>query len=306
MANSSLRRIIVVSDCYHIVALALIEIIIVNIGKWILGNLFAPFVARQKIIQSEPDYFPDTTTSEPLQLPPGLAKSSISRQGGPRHINLEARKVRSIAEIIPSHRTPGRAASPASIPMTPALLPDLPPDALEKVAAANAATSPSSKLGDHGHTAEHIKAHTPLGSMASTTPRARRSATLDDSTPPSLNLDYFTVKRRASLGKEEHGETTTGGPLVNIQSEANAPSEADASTTLNTVAPQQLPLATPSTPGAALTTPGSVSHASTPFGFMGKLKALGKQKKAGASDTTEAQSASAASAAADAEKVISI
>jgi WD repeat-containing protein 48 len=27
----------------------------VNIGKWILGNLFAPFVARQKIIQSEPD-----------------------------------------------------------------------------------------------------------------------------------------------------------------------------------------------------------------------------------------------------------
>jgi hypothetical protein len=138
--------------------------------QWILGNLFAPFLARQKIIQSELDYFSEIPASEGLQLPPGLNRGSVSRHSGPRHIIIEARKIRSIADIIPFHRIA------ASIPMTPAL---------QKVTTANTVKPVAPSKGyEVGYSTEARKDHTPLSSLASTTPRVpRRSATSDEASP---------------------------------------------------------------------------------------------------------------------------
>lgn len=265
---------------------------IVNIGKWVLGNLFAPFVARQKMIQSEPDYFPDLSQSDTLQLPPGLSRSSISRQGGPRHIHLEARKIRSIAEISASHHTPGLAATPTSIPMTPALLPDLPPDALSKGAAATMSTSFENKGGDKEGAGTALA--TP--SAAGTTPRtARRSQTLDETSSGTHNADYFSVRRRSSLGRDERLD---GTKAASSTAHGGSESAADGETAM---ASNSIPV--PSTPAAGVATSGS--HASsTTFGIMGKLRALGKQKKLGVSDSTEVATAPITPAIADTDKVL--
>jgi hypothetical protein len=141
-----------------------------------------------------------------------------------------------------------------------------------------------SKGHDVDYSTETGKDHTPLSSLASTTPRVpRRSATSDEALPGNTNLDCFTVRRRSSLGKEEQVDAAPTGHVTSDNPEPTSIPDGEATAAPNNGSSSTLlqsPFATPSTSGAGLTTPGSVLHApSTPFGFMRKFKRLGSKRK---------------------------
>jgi hypothetical protein len=271
----------------------LIDFVVVNIGKWVIGNLFASFVVQEKAVQAEPGYFVDTLTSEPLQSPPGLGRAGISRQGGPRHISLEARRIRSIAQIAASQRTPGASAPSAIASMTPALLPDLPVRALEKIAAAGGkpndtkSTKPQENSDPNapnlGETNEATGA-TQSPSIGSPTPRApHRSQTADEASPG--HVDYFTARRGSSVSGDENTGTADVATGATLQPHEEISSPGAASTQ---------PVATPTTPAISASAVASLK-------FMGKLKAFGKQKKTGGlSETTESSDTTAVASNADA------
>ncbi|CAG7850929.1 WD repeat-containing protein 48 homolog [Serendipita indica DSM 11827] len=256
-----------------------------NIGKWVIGNLFAPFVAHQKLIQSEMDNSTGETLGS-LQSPPGLTRTSITRPGGPKQLGLEARRIRSISEMAASQRTPGIMAT-STMPKTPALLPDLPSDALTKVAAALSDNEQGTRTSpkDYGALKASPSAGTPVGSP---TPKGRsRSQTVDDSTS-SHNHDYFSVRRRGSVSGDA---STVLSPLSSVDAVSTAVEGDNASTP-----GASLPSSTPATSPAPITPGGGLGAASTRF--MGKFKSFGKPKKPGA---TEAQDTTAAPSTAEAE-----
>ena len=262
---------------------------IVNIGKWVIGNLFAPFVAHQKLIQSEMDNSTEETLGS-LQSPPGLARASISRPGGPKQLGLEARRIRSISEMAASQRTSGIIAT-STMPKTPALLPELPADALARVAAALADKEQGTKISpkDYGALKTSPSAGTPVGSP---TPKVRsRSQTVDESTP-GHNHDYFSVRRRGSVSGDA---STVMSPLTSVDAATTAV-EGDNASTPGASIPSSTPAASP----APVTPGGGLGAASTRF--MGKFKSFGKPKKPGAAENQEA-AAAPSTAESDAEKV---
>ena len=270
-----------------------------NIGKWVIGNLFASFVIQEKDVQAEPGYFVDPLTSEPLQSPPGLGRAGISRQGGPRHISLEARRIRSIAQIAASQRTPGISASSAIPSMTPALLPDLPVNALDKIAAASGKPKDAKSTKPQEHSDQNDsnlgEAHDATGAMqspsiGSPTPRVpQRSQTADEASPG--NIDYFTARRRSSVSGDENtgAADLTTGTALQTHEEILSPGAASTQAVM-----------TPTTPAIS-------SSAVASLKFMDKLKAFGKPKKTGGlSETTESSDATAVTSNASAEAVSSL
>lgn len=264
-----------------------------------VGNLFASFVIQEQAIQAEPGYFSDMSASDLLQSPPGLGRVGFSRQGGPRHISLEARKIRSIAEIAASQRTPGSVASANRVPMTPALLPDLPANAMEKIAAANARIheSDATKAPIQGEsTGSHVTANasgtTESPFVGSPTPKVpQRSQTMDEASV-GHNLDYFSVRRRSSVSGDEQAAGMKAETGVNLPAQEAA---TDPTSTAATQAPSQV---NPTTPAA------SSGHAAPSLKFMGKFKAFGKPKKAGGlSENAESADATVASSTPDTEPV---
>ena len=274
----------------------------VNIGKWVIGNLFAAFVIRQQAVQEEPGYFEDMLASGPVRSPPGLARTGISRQGGPRHINLDARRIRSIAEIAASQRTPGTAASAAIASMTPAVLPELPVDAMQKIASASrrpvdsGATMSQEQSVQHG--AGKGEGHEPGGTIksppvVSPAPKVpQQSQTADEST--AGHTDYFFQRR--SGGGEESAATAAAADGTNGAAPPHDETPNPGSGLASGASPA--PQIVPSTP-VVVSSPGV-----SPLGFMGKLKALGKTKKAGnASETTESSETTAVASHVDADAV---
>jgi hypothetical protein len=247
---------------------------IVNIGKWVIGNLFAPFVAQEKHYHSAQDGHAESDTTTSTLSPPGLSRASIARQGGPHHISLEARRIRSIAEMTASQRTPGVSTDASLLPMTPAQLPDLPNDALARIAAATAdnGTSQTHEKTHDGEPEGPIDEHgQPLGSPTPKVPV--RSQTVDEGS--AQGHDYFSVRRRNSVGATDAGASKT--PSGN---QASAQAEGDSASAPQ--APQGTPGAiTPLTPLSSASQSTSITAAASSLKFMGKLKAFGKPKKGG-------------------------
>ncbi|KAG8853595.1 hypothetical protein FRC20_001191 [Serendipita sp. 405] len=250
-----------------------------NIGKWVLGNLFAPLVAQEKLMQNQAEAISGEASGETLQSPQGSGRAGINKQGAPNQLNIEARRVRSISEITATQRTPGITSVVSMLPVTPAMIPALPFDALEKVAAATEGSNIPGTPGD-----ERLSSLGPLSPpLGSPTPKVRtRSQTVDESSS-GPNHDYFSIKRRGSVsgevsaGKSSPAPGTTAAPSQEGGEEVLTPS-----------------VSTPSTSVTPLTTPGA-SSATNPLKFMGKFKGFVKPKKVGATEAVELAQTPAAS-----------
>ncbi|PVG01194.1 hypothetical protein CPB86DRAFT_805384 [Serendipita vermifera] len=277
-----------------------------NIGKWVLGNLFAPFVAQEKLYHSTQDGHAESDATTSTLSPPGLSRASISRQGGPRHISLEARRIRSIAEMTASQRTPGISTDASTLPMTPAQLPDLPHDALSRIAAA---TADDSQHQGHEKThdgAQEGPAEDPAQLLGSPTPKVPvRSQTMDEGSPQAHGHDYFSVRRRNSVGGSDTGNAK------NPSSNQSAPqAEGESTTTPGSTAGHTLQgtpgALTPLTPSATSSHSTTVAAATSSLKFMGKLKAFGKPKKGGGmADIAESGTTQPAQGTADSDRRVS-
>jgi hypothetical protein len=104
----------------------------VNIGKWILGNLFAPFVQLKVQTISPGRAMSPTALSMTAGGTTSLSSPSSGRAHRPSNPGYLAsdvpQRVRSISEVTASQPTPSIVAALATGPLTPAILPDLPQD----------------------------------------------------------------------------------------------------------------------------------------------------------------------------------
>ncbi|KAG8800857.1 hypothetical protein FRC17_006796 [Serendipita sp. 399] len=243
-----------------------------NIGKWVVGNLFAPFVAQTKMMLTQPEPIAGQATGEAAQSPPGLLRAGIHRQAGHNQLNLEARRIRSISEITATQATPGITSVASILPMTPAIIPAMPADALEKVAAATGASAGTPKD-------EMLSSLGPLSpAIGSPTPKGRsRSQTVDESSTGHGN-DYFSIKRRGSVSGEVSAGKSSPAAGTAVPSQEGGEGTATPSVSLP-----------PSTPAAPVTplTPGTSLSATSPLKFMGKFKGFGKPRKPGAAEAAE-------------------
>lgn len=266
-----------------------------NVGKWVLWNLFAPFVAQEQMMQAPPPQSSHAGIVSPPGLYSGRPGTGISRQGGPGHISLEDRRAKSISDISAVQRTPGLVAAMATAPATPALVPDLPADALKKI---TAITTPGElrrvkstdikvhpmASGELGlQTIPQSPSPTPAPSVGHTPRPPTRSHTLDNA-PATSNSDYFSIRKEPIHAPEdgtdisgnalESKETLTG--LGNGSGHTSSSSLTQGGPPPGSLAPNPSPVV-PLSPGQISSIPSAVA----PLKFIGKLKAFGKPKKTG-------------------------
>lgn len=245
-----------------------------NIGKWILGNLFAPFVQLQVQTIS-----PDRAMS-PIALsvtaPGTISLSSPSsgrayRSSNPGYLANEVpQRVRSISEISASQPTLSIVAALATGPLTPAILPDLPQNGVIRGFAEDQTRTLDGPLTP--------MAQSPLPSPSinagSPTPRGPPGQwqTFEDG-------DYF-ARNQGNEKDREKGEGGEGAP-------------ASLGVTLPT---------TPSSPAPLISGGGG-------GGFIGRLRALGKTSginahlKKPTSETSEQEGPTLGSTTGDQERV---
>lgn len=229
----------------------------VNIGKWVLTNIFAGVVRaelgslQQQAASAPPNPPPDAESTPAGTASPTTNPVSLVRGSAPTHINLtpasEGRRLRSASDLSNVVRTPGHHAlgRPA---MTPAILMDLPgPETRTSSTSSGQVTPNRSTSGQHPPTSttmglNKISALTPIPASptAATTPGASTTVARTPSTTTGKDsADYFTnVKGRARSGSvandsqdEGAGGATPGGfmgRLKNFGKSSKRPVSADA------------------------------------------------------------------------------
>ncbi|KAG8931408.1 hypothetical protein FRC01_001355 [Tulasnella sp. 417] len=231
----------------------------VNIGKWVLANIFAGFVraelslVQQQAAAANPNPPADTETTSADAAPATNNPVSIVRGAAPTHINLtpssEGRRLRSASELSNVIRTPGHHAlgRPA---MTPAIFVDLPVPGNRTASSSSGQATPirNSSSSHHPPTAglNKLSALTPIPASptAATTPGASTTVARTPSTTAGKDsADYFTTaKGRARSGSvandsqdEGSGATATPGGFMgrlrNFGKSSKRPVSADATAT---------------------------------------------------------------------------
>ncbi|KAG9029580.1 hypothetical protein FS837_003512, partial [Tulasnella sp. UAMH 9824] len=230
----------------------------VNVGKWVLTNLFAGFVrAELSLVQQQAaaanPHPPADTETTPAEAAPATNPVSIVRGAAPTHINLapasEGRRLRSASELSNVIRTPGHHATgrPA---MTPAIFVDLPAPGNRTASSSSGQATPIRNSGSHHPPTANtglnkLSALTPIPASptaTSTTPGASTTVARTPSTTTGKeSADYFTgVKGRARSGSvandssQDEGTGTSATPggfmgrLRNFGKSSKRPASADA------------------------------------------------------------------------------
>lgn len=112
------QRNIDVSNRFHVV-ISGADFVAVNLGRWILANLFSGFIREEVRLNTQ---FNNSNTPIPA------SERTLLRSPAPMFISLDRNARRSMSESsVPSTmRTPGVTAAMASPSMAPAMLPDVP------------------------------------------------------------------------------------------------------------------------------------------------------------------------------------
>lgn len=239
-----------------------------NIGKWILGNLFTPFVQLQiQTISPGRAMSPTTTTSGTISL----ASPSPGRAYRSSNLGYEVpQRVRSISEVTTSQPTPSIGAALATGPLTPAILPDLSHNGVIRSFAEDQTRALDGPLTP----IPQSPFPSPSTNAGSPTPKGLpgQYQTFDDG-------DYFSARNQGNEKEKEKGESGEGA-----------------------LASQGVNLSATSSSPAPLTS-GSGSG-----GFIGRLRAFGKTSginahlKKSTSETNEQEGPTLGSPTGDQEK----
>ena len=170
-----------------------------NIGKWILGNLFTPFVQLQTQTISPGRPMSPTTLST---MTPGTMYPSsgrVYRPSNPGYLANEVpQRVRSISEVTTSQPTPNIVAALVTVPLTPAILPDLPHNGAIRGFAEDQARALDGPLTP----IPQSPFPSPLTNAGSPTPKGLQGQgqTFDDG-------DYFSARNQGNEKEKEKGES---------------------------------------------------------------------------------------------------
>ena len=236
-----------------------------NIGKWILGNLFAPFVQLQ--IQTVSPGALSMTTPGIISLA-SPSSGRTHRSSNPVYLGNEIPQcVPSISEVTVSRATP-RMAALATGPLTPAILPDLPHNGVIRGFAEDqnrALDGPLTPIPQSPSPSPAINAGSP-------TPKGLpgQYQTFDDG-------DYFSARNQGNEKEKEKGDS----------------GEASLGVTLSTTPSSQAPLTSGSSSG------GFIGR----LRAFGKTSGINAHLKKPTSETNEQEGPTLGSTTGDQEKI---
>ncbi|KAG8844040.1 hypothetical protein FRB96_003304 [Tulasnella sp. 330] len=188
----------------------------INVGKWILSNLFSEFVKGEMRLMVQQANAPQTDTKPRDTL---ASSGGIVRGSAPAHINLaptEGRRLRSASDLSTAMRTPGARAN-GTAALTPAVLVDLPSMTAPSGRATPVGTPALSGVTKVGFVKDHTLTPIPASPVAIPPTPGTSTATRTPGTMTKEGTDYFAGRGRArssSVVTEVPDEVPGGGGFM--------------------------------------------------------------------------------------------
>ncbi|KAG9008693.1 hypothetical protein FRB93_006239 [Tulasnella sp. JGI-2019a] len=190
----------------------------INVGKWVLSNLFAEFVkGEMRLMVQQANALQADPKPRDLSSPPG----GIVRGSAPAHINLaptEGRRLRSASDLSTAMRTPGARAT-GTAALTPAVLADPPVVSVPSGRATPVGAGSSTPGLNSSHKVAFAKEQT-LAPIPASPPANTPGTSIAAKTPGTVTKegsDYFGGKSRTrsgSVATEVPDEVPGGGGFM--------------------------------------------------------------------------------------------